>query len=57
MSKRYIKLKRAARESLFSGSHLTDGALLLSLDGELSAREAADIETHVQSCWSCRGRR
>lgn len=45
------------REKLFSGSHLTDHALLLSLDGELSSREAADVDAHVQSCWSCRGRR
>jgi hypothetical protein len=42
---------------LFSGSHLTDEALLRSLDGELSPRESADVDAHVQSCWSCRSRR
>jgi hypothetical protein len=57
MRKPYSKPGGDAREKLFSGSHLTDHALLLSLDGELSSREAADVDVHVQSCWSCRGRR
>ncbi len=46
-----------ARGKLFFENHLTDEALLRSLDGELSPREAANVDSHVQSCWSCRGRR
>lgn len=57
MRKPYSNPGGDAREKLFSGSHLTDHALLLSLDGELSSREAANVDVHVQSCWSCRGRR
>jgi hypothetical protein len=57
MRKPYSNPGGDARERLFSGSHLTDHALLLSLDGELSSREVADVDVHVQSCWSCRGRR
>src|ERR1700735_3946704 len=37
--------------------HLSDEQLLLALDGELSAHEAAWVEVHVTSCWSCRARR
>jgi hypothetical protein len=37
--------------------HLSDEQLLLSLDGELSAPEAAQVEVHVASCWACRARR
>jgi hypothetical protein len=55
MTKRHSNPGRATRW-LFSGSHLTDEALLRSLDGELSPREAADVDGHVQSCWSCRSR-
>jgi hypothetical protein len=57
MRKPYSNPGGDAREKLFFGSHLTDHALLLSLDGELSPREAANVDVHVQSCWSCRGRR
>jgi hypothetical protein len=56
MRKPYSNPGGNAREKFFFGSHLTDHALLLSLDGELSLREAADVDAHVQSCWSCRGR-
>jgi hypothetical protein len=56
MRKPYSKPGGDARERLFSASHLTDEALLRSLDGELSSKEAADVDVHVQSCWSCRGR-
>jgi hypothetical protein len=37
--------------------HLSDEQLLLALDGELSAHEAAQVEVHVASCWACRARR
>jgi hypothetical protein len=37
--------------------HLLDEQLLLALDGELSAREAAEVEGHLEACWSCRARR
>jgi hypothetical protein len=57
MRKPYRKPGGDACEKLFSGSHLTDEALLRSLDGELSPKEAADVNMHVQACWSCRSRR
>ncbi len=57
MNKRQSALRRSDHERLFLGSHLTDDALLLSLDGELPAKAAADVDTHVQYCWSCRARR
>jgi hypothetical protein len=56
MKKRHSNPGRAARW-LFTGDHLTEEALLRSLDGEISAREADDVDGHVQSCWSCRSRR
>ena len=37
--------------------HLSDEQLMLALDGELSAHEAAQVEDHVASCWTCRARR
>src|SRR5262245_49036513 len=37
-------------------AHLSDEQLLLALDGELSARETALVEAHLESCWSCRTR-
>ncbi len=42
---------------LFVHRHLTDEAILLLLDGELSARNAARAQEHILSCWSCRSRR
>ena len=56
MRKRYSN-PTGVHEKLFLRSHLTDDAILLSLDGELSVKEAAEVDTHVQSCWSCRGRK
>jgi len=38
-------------------SHLSDQQLLLELDGELSAREARQVRTHLSRCWKCRTRR
>ncbi|AXC12540.1 RNA polymerase sigma-70 factor, ECF subfamily [Acidisarcina polymorpha] len=56
MKKRHSNPGSAA-VGLFIGDHLTEEALLRSLDGELSAREADDVDGHIHSCWSCRSRR
>src|SRR5882762_1462124 len=37
--------------------HLSDEQLLLTLDGESSAQEAAEVGVHLEACWSCRARR
>jgi hypothetical protein len=37
--------------------HLSDEQLLLALDGESSAQEAAEVKVHLEACWSCRARR
>ncbi len=37
--------------------HLSYGQLLLTLDGESAAHEAAKVEVHLEACWSCRARR
>lgn len=37
--------------------HVSDEQLLFTLDGELSAHEAAEVEVHLEACWSCRARR
>jgi hypothetical protein len=37
--------------------HLSDEQLLRTLDGESSAHEAAEVEVHLEACWSCRARR
>jgi hypothetical protein len=37
--------------------HLSDGQLLFVLDGESSPQEAAQVDVHIASCWSCRARR
>src|SRR5579864_107055 len=36
--------------------HLSDEQILLALDGELSSREAAKVNMHLEACWSCRAR-
>ena len=36
--------------------HLSDEQLLLTLDGESSAHEAAAVQAHLEACWSCRAR-
>jgi hypothetical protein len=38
-------------------SHIPDSELLEVLDGEASARDAAQIKTHLAACWQCRTRR
>jgi hypothetical protein len=37
--------------------HLEDRELLMALDGELSAREASRVESHLATCWACRVRK
>jgi hypothetical protein len=37
--------------------HLSDEQLLLTMDGESSAHKAAEVEAHLEACWSCRARR
>lgn len=36
--------------------HLSDQDLLLSADGELPARRAAQVRAHLAACWDCRSR-
>lgn len=38
-------------------SHLSDQQLLLDVEGELSAQDAAPIRAHLDACWKCRARR
>jgi hypothetical protein len=37
--------------------HLSDQELLMVVDGELPAREAARVELHLTACWACRARK
>jgi Putative zinc-finger len=37
--------------------HPSDQELLLAVDGELTAGEAARVESHLAACWACRARR
>jgi hypothetical protein len=37
-------------------THLSDQTLLLAADGELSPREAAQVNDHLSACWTCRAR-
>jgi hypothetical protein len=39
------------------GFHISDEDLLRALDGELSSREAAPVQAHLEECWTCRARR
>jgi len=36
--------------------HLSDEQLLLSVEGELSAREEKLVRAHLDACWACRAR-
>jgi Putative zinc-finger len=38
-------------------NHLSDEDLVLAADGELSARAAARVESHLAACWTCRARK
>jgi hypothetical protein len=42
-------------DSITTG-HITDQDLLLSADGELPARRAAEVQSHLAACWDCRAR-
>jgi hypothetical protein len=37
-------------------AHLSDELLLLATDGELPARDAAQVRLHLEACWMCRAR-
>lgn len=37
--------------------HPSDQKLLMAVDGELSTREAARVESHLAACWGCRARK
>ena len=41
---------------LRQNSHPSDQELLLVADGELSARRAAQVRSHLAACWNCRAR-
>jgi hypothetical protein len=56
MSKRHGSRIYPPHFKLFIQDHLTEDALLLWLDGELSVKHAASVGQHVQACWSCRSR-
>lgn len=43
-------------DRLAATRHISDEDLLAHLDGELSARGAAHVRGHLQSCWECRSR-
>ena len=36
--------------------HLSDQEMLLTADGELSTRRAAQVRSHLTECWACRAR-
>jgi len=40
-----------------STAHIADSELIQAADGELSRRRAAEVQTHLAACWSCRARR
>jgi hypothetical protein len=37
-------------------SHLSDQELIRAADGELSARDAGRVQSHLAACWTCRAR-
>jgi hypothetical protein len=38
-------------------SHLSDRELIMAMDGELTRHDSKRVESHLESCWSCRSRR
>jgi len=38
-------------------NHVSDEELTLAVDGELSARAAGRVQSHLAACWSCRTRK
>jgi hypothetical protein len=39
-----------------SGVHLDDRELVMALDGELPAKDAKRVRSHLEACWTCRAR-
>jgi len=37
--------------------HIADEDLLMALDGELGPARRAEVEAHLEQCWTCRARR
>jgi hypothetical protein len=58
MRKRIHSRRDISADNRGSGKnpHLSDEQILLTLDGELSSREAAKVGLHLEACWSCRAR-
>lgn len=48
--------KNTDKNWLQQEGHPPDDDLLLYLDGELSTKDAGDVRTHLEACWSCRVR-
>lgn len=42
---------------ILADGHLTDAAMMLAIDGELSAVDRELVKKHVRACWRCRARR
>jgi len=38
-------------------AHLSDRELIMAMDGELVPRDAHRVQTHLESCWTCRSRK
>jgi hypothetical protein len=38
-------------------SHLSDRELVMAMDGELAKHEIKRVESHLESCWTCRSRK
>jgi hypothetical protein len=38
-------------------SHISDRELVMAMDGELAKHDIKRVETHLESCWTCRSRR
>jgi hypothetical protein len=47
----------AAVSTMSHETHLSDQELLMLADGELSARESAQADSHLATCWACRARK
>ena len=40
-----------------TNNHLSDGDLIMALDGELNPRRKAEATAHLECCWQCRERK
>jgi len=52
-----VEARTVSKDMLSQDSHLSDQELLLAADGELSARRAARVQSHLAACWVCRARK